>query len=504
MSRSYSIRDHFAHCSQALRHLHSRLRQASPQLSHQVANQYDRLHLWDHDVGVTDGSLDRRLKMNSALFECVKEILGDLEEQLSPPESQDELPLALEEITDIMESLISLEPTLRSPAPLDTIPSVPMQAPAAQKLESTSTTPTLLTVVAEKKRSTSGRSDVDIVVCLDPYSGSNPTQDGLDLFLQRLPTTLEGSGIYARVLVSTYELGASTGASIRPLIDRLVRSLNRARHSDPERLLQFVGSHRGVSIAQAVASTLVVEGLVVDTDRPICGCTFFDAPYIIQPGFCKTQVATTQEKALEPANDADAIAIDCDFQRIAERLHINVLYPQPGVKGKRAIGEDEEFLSVIHHIARMSSPNIDLFKLFQIWNPSSGYNSCVGYTLSKGKRCGWGLYSSSVKDQLNAIGKKLSHTDPTEAELMDVATDALCHHHKRQASDIATKWKSLIYDLDLKHLSERIQNVQMDNDDSEGEKIGRADNVGRAPLGESEKEVRKEEKEKRKEVEQVQ
>jgi hypothetical protein len=114
----------------------------------------------------------------------------------------------------------------------------------------------------------------------------------------------------------------------------------------------------------------------------------------------------------------------------------------------------------------MSSPNIDLFKLFQIWNPRFCYNSCVGYAPSKGKRCGWEMYGTSVERRLKTIGKNLRHVDPTEAELMEVATDALCHYHKRQASNIATKWRSLIDDLDLVDLSERLRNVRMDDDDS--------------------------------------
>jgi len=76
------------------------------------------------------------------------------------------------------------------------------------------------------------------------------------------------------------------------------------------------------------------------------------------------------------------------------------------------------------------------------------------------------MYGSSVAKQLKDIGDKLPHVNPTKAELMEVAMDALCHHHKRQASDIATKWKSLINDLDLEDLSERMRNVRMNDDDS--------------------------------------
>jgi hypothetical protein len=74
------------------------------------------------------------------------------------------------------------------------------------------------------------------------------------------------------------------------------------------------------------------------------------------------------------------------------------------------------------------------------------------------------MYDSSVIKHLKDIGNKLPHVDPTRAELMEVATDALCHHHKRQASDIVTKWKSLIDDLDLEDLSERMRNTRMDDD----------------------------------------
>jgi hypothetical protein len=359
MSSSGSLQDRFARCSQALRQLHSILRHTSPQIARRVANEYDRLCLWDHDLGVAGGSLDQRLKLNSGLLQCVVEMLKDLEEHLAPPQSEEQLLSALEEVTDIVESLISLEPTLRSPAPLDSIPSVlSLALPVAQKVENTSLTSTLLTV-AEKKRFTSGRSDVDIVVFREGSLTQNLVQDELDVFVQKLPTTLEENGIYARVLVSSYEYGLSTSSSIQSLINRLVKSLSRARYDDPERPLQFVGSHRGVSIAQAVASTLIAEGLVVDTDRPFCGCTFFNAPYAILPESRKSSTMIPEEITLAPKNDTDIVAIDAEFRRHVDRFHIDVLYPRLETNGKMAMSDDDELLSIIHHIARTTEAVID-------------------------------------------------------------------------------------------------------------------------------------------------
>ncbi|OAK93575.1 hypothetical protein IQ06DRAFT_93881 [Phaeosphaeriaceae sp. SRC1lsM3a] len=113
----------------------------------------------------------------------------------------------------------------------------------------------------------------------------------------------------------------------------------------------------------------------------------------------------------------------------------------------------------------MNSPNVDLFTLFQIWNPRYRYHSCVGYAPTRRQRCGWEMDSTSVTKQLKDIGDKLPHAHPTKAELMRVATDALCHHHKRQSSDIATKWKIIIDDIDLEDLSERMRNARMNDDD---------------------------------------
>ena len=67
--------------------------------------------------------------------------------------------------------------------------------------------------------------------------------------------------------------------------------------------------------------------------------------------------------------------------------------------------------------------------------------------------------------QLKDISSKLPQVAPTKAKLIEVATDALCHHHKRQASDIAIKWRSLIDDMDLEDLSERMRNARMNDDD---------------------------------------
>jgi hypothetical protein len=120
----------------------------------------------------------------------------------------------------------------------------------------------------------------------------------------------------------------------------------------------------------------------------------------------------------------------------------------------------------------MSSRNINLSELFQIWNPRHGYNSCVGYAPTKNKRCGWKMRDSSVVEELKDISKKLSSSVPTRTELIGVATNALCHHHKDQATNMAKNWKILIDSLDLEDLFERMRNTRM-NDEESSPRFGR-------------------------------
>jgi ribosomal protein L12E/L44/L45/RPP1/RPP2 len=147
----------------------------------------------------------------------------------------------------------------------------------------------------------------------------------------------------------------------------------------------------------------------------------------------------------------------------------------------------------------MSSPNCDLFKLFTIWNPKFRRNSCVGYAPTKGRRCGWEMDGSIVAKPLKDIGSKLPNVDPTKAELMKVATDALCNLHKNQASDIATKWKSLIDDLDLVDLTERMRNARMNNDYSNPQFSGPQSARGEAKWKQHATKKQEEEERKRKE-----
>ena len=78
----------------------------------------DRLSLWSQDVGATDGRLDGVLAQSSSLRIHTLNLLVDLTTEISELTSiEDEG--AIEEITDIIDSLFHLEPALIDPAPLD-------------------------------------------------------------------------------------------------------------------------------------------------------------------------------------------------------------------------------------------------------------------------------------------------------------------------------------------------------------------------------------------------
>ena len=78
----------------------------------------DRLLLWSQDVGATDGRLDGLLAQSSSLRIHTLNLLVDLTTQISELTSTEDEG-AIEEITDLIDSLFHLEPALIDPAPLD-------------------------------------------------------------------------------------------------------------------------------------------------------------------------------------------------------------------------------------------------------------------------------------------------------------------------------------------------------------------------------------------------
>jgi hypothetical protein len=82
-------------------------------------NQYDRMRLWLHDVQARDGTLDKKLNFSTSLRQCLLELLGELSQNLSIVPLESTIEAMLNDVTDIVDNMISLEPALRSPAPID-------------------------------------------------------------------------------------------------------------------------------------------------------------------------------------------------------------------------------------------------------------------------------------------------------------------------------------------------------------------------------------------------
>ncbi|KAH0536242.1 hypothetical protein FGG08_006864 [Glutinoglossum americanum] len=112
-----SIQKHFKACISSFKNVdlgyrdHSVNRTAVAEL----ANQYDRLNLWAHDVKVWD--IERTLTRSSSLRSYTAQLLSELQEGLSSNSSSVEE--FVEDIKDIVDCLIGLEPALTDPAPLD-------------------------------------------------------------------------------------------------------------------------------------------------------------------------------------------------------------------------------------------------------------------------------------------------------------------------------------------------------------------------------------------------
>lgn len=122
-----SIREVTSECITSLRRLGAKLRDgdhrglAEPRNINPadlLGEFCDRLSLWSQDVGATDGRLDGLLTLSSSLRIHTLNLLVDLTAQISELTSIEDED-AVEEITDIIESLFHLEPALIDPAPLD-------------------------------------------------------------------------------------------------------------------------------------------------------------------------------------------------------------------------------------------------------------------------------------------------------------------------------------------------------------------------------------------------
>jgi hypothetical protein len=83
------------------------------------SNQYDRMCLWLHDVQAQDGTLDMQLHFSASLRQCLLKLLRELSQTLRIVPLESTIEAMLEDVTDIVDNMISLEPALRSPAPTD-------------------------------------------------------------------------------------------------------------------------------------------------------------------------------------------------------------------------------------------------------------------------------------------------------------------------------------------------------------------------------------------------
>ena len=276
-------------CLAAFRGLPATLRSQT-----EISNEYDRLQLWVHDTNVWDGTLDEALISSSSLRGLTASLLDELQGQLTDPDED-----FLEEVKDIIDNLVSLEPALGSPAPLDDIKTKELSG--SDGTVAIRTGASQLTTVAQNSNFLTGKPDLDIVV-VTGFAHTSPlmgfTDDRLnaphlDWMEKSLPEILEENSIYARMLTYNYDLpphvlGQSTGLIARydfvefftNTANSLVQALNSARLSDPARPLFFVSEGQGVFITKQTALTLIKEGLSVSLNRPICGCMILEDPKI--------------------------------------------------------------------------------------------------------------------------------------------------------------------------------------------------------------------------------
>ena len=94
-------------------------------------------------------------------------------------------------------------------------------------------------------------------------------------------------------------------------------------------------------------------------------------------------------------------------------------------------------------------------------NPNDPRSKCVGFAISKGKRCGWRFDSDQFDNQRgNAVKSLISMSgihpsEVTTAALYSLAQDTLCIFHPQQANAKSTEWKERIEDYLCKHSERR-------------------------------------------------
>jgi hypothetical protein len=295
-----SVKDKLNACIEGFRGLRSRLNdpartQIDQGLDAGISNEYDRLNLWACDVNAWNGGLDKALTSSSSLRDCTVDLLSELHEQLSSLVTVPNCEF-LDEIKDIVDNLISIEPALGSPAPLDDLRQ--KESEVCSALLSTDEETTRLVTQAQKSRFVTGKPDLDIVVVpglLGDASWGSQSSRHLsaqpDWLKDLLLTILEENGIYVRIMTFYYDspswLGGTNKRPPRLGVDefvvrtanKLVQELNKARLKDPERPMFFVSHSMGGVITKEATLTLIKEGLSVNSDRPICGCMFFAVPH---------------------------------------------------------------------------------------------------------------------------------------------------------------------------------------------------------------------------------
>lgn len=262
----------------------------------------DRLSLWSQDVGAQDGRLEGLLAQSSSLRTHTSNLLVDLTAQISEITSiEDEDEDAIEEINDIIGSLFHLEPALIDPAPLDRCLSSSGEswslssAVTVASEDSHSHKPIGLTIVTERRRTTSEKPDVDIIAVSGFFGLSSWLPDDqlyhgelTDTWLATLlPDILEENGIYARILSFTCKPPRSDykkPLSLTVQANELVKQVSTERITDPARPLFFLSHSFGGILAKQAICTLIDEGLSVNTTTPVCGCLFFSVPHDVSDG----------------------------------------------------------------------------------------------------------------------------------------------------------------------------------------------------------------------------
>jgi hypothetical protein len=376
-------------CIEGLKSLHSKLSaqdKSSALYGYAAlfANQYDRICLWAHDVKVWDSVLDKQLRMSSSLRDCIWELLSDLAEQHDVVPSETTIESTLEEVTDIVDNLISLGPALRSPAPLDQFLTKIPEVLTARLPTSTELSHGII-VATERLRFTNNKADLDIVVVPGPIIKESTWSAALNSFTRLLPDVLEENGVHARIMSFGYTLKYLSiklvdDETLDPVVNKLVQDLNKARYGDPERPLFFIGLSLGGILAKGAISTIISEGLIVNIERPVCGCMFIAVPHDIERARIELWLSTVFGADISPDYAKPLIRFNDAFARDALRHKIDVssfytanenistIVPLPNTEDATSrlmqstfIPMDREtILPMAHAIARIAEPFVSI------------------------------------------------------------------------------------------------------------------------------------------------